>query len=380
MLTPTLQSSESVLDIIEGDPGIRASLFLYIQEFMRHRLTGLFFIAFPFLVSCSTENDREEARRAEYALQLTQEQYMQDNLPSSDSLIMVAVDWYERKGPERELALSYYYCGYINYQQGMGDKAAEFYSKALTHGEKSGDKTVLPMIYNEIGYMYKHQNDHEEAMTMFRKSADLLEEQGRYGMSFVPRYNEIEILNVSERYDEALEKVGNAVARAKEINDTSAILSLAGMKAAIVVNDTSRQAVPHEVLEELYDIYDRYNAGAVPESHYGTVGILLFLDNDLRTSRRYMEKAAGTSPDYLKVILEEYLSMLEEREGNPGEALRHERTASKLKDSIYEENKESLTEVIRTAEVKACIPGIRTYHDHTGFHCHIFLSIHALPT
>lgn len=183
---------------------------------MRHRLTGLFFIAFPFLVSCSTENDREEARRAEYALQLTQEQYMQDNLPSSDSLIMVAVDWYERKGPERELALSYYYCGYINYQQGMGDKAAEFYSKALTHGEKSGDKTVLPMIYNEIGYMYKHQNDH----------------------------------------DEALEKVGNAVARAKEINDTSAILSLAGMKAAIVVNDTSRQAVPHEVLEELYDIYD----------------------------------------------------------------------------------------------------------------------------
>lgn len=301
------------------------------------------------LTSCLSGCSRQEAERARYALEQTQEQYYRNTLPDSDSLIKVAVDWYEKTGQDREQALSYYYCGYIHYVKGMGDKAAEYYSKALVHAEKCGDSTALPMIYNAIGYMYKHQNDNEEALSMFSRSADLLDGQGRYESSFIPRYNEIEILNNLERYDEAIEKADRAAERAEKIGDTSAIIELAGMKAAIVVNDTARQSSVHEVVSELQDIYDAYNSGIIPESHFGTVGVLAFLDGDTGAARRYMKEGVANSPVYLKVILEHYLSLLEEKEGRTLAALEHERNASRLKDTLYQENKASL---IQAAERK----------------------------
>ena len=317
--------------------------------FLTFMIARLCILILLLSVSCSSGNGRKEAERAEYALQHTQELYDRNALPDNDSLIMVAVGWYEKNGPERELALSYYYCGYIHYVCGMGDRAAEFYSKALVHAEKCGDGAALSMICNAIGYMYKHQNDNEEALAMFSRSADLLDSMGRYRSSFVPRYNEIEMLNLLERYDEALEQVNKASEIAEAVGDTSAILELAGMKAAIIVNDTAKQASVHEVIEDLSGIYAEYNAGKIPESHYGTVGILSFLDGDSRSARRYMTEGAAYSPDYLKVVLEHYLSLLEERAGNPYEALAHERKASELKDTLYEENKTSL---IQAAERK----------------------------
>lgn len=301
------------------------------------------------LASCSSGHFRQEAEKAEYALRQTQEQYNRNDLPDSDSLIMVAIDWYEKSGQDRELALSYYFAGYIHYINGKGNRAAEFYSKALIHAEKCNDEESLPMIYSAIGYMYKHQDDDEEALAMFSKSADLLESQGRYEASFVPKYNEIEMLNLLERYDEAMRHVEKAAEKAKEIGDTSAILELAGMKSAIVVNDTAKQASVHEVISELYDIYDKYNSGVIPKSHYGTVGILAFLDGDTPAARKYMGEGVAVSPGYLKVILEHYLSLLEEKDGNPTAALVHERMSSKLKDTLYQDNKASL---IQAAERK----------------------------
>lgn len=315
--------------------------------FLNRMTARIFLFLVLFSVSCSAREPRMEAERAEYALLKTQEQYNNNALPNSDSLIMTALDWYEKKGPDKELALCYYYCGYINYTKGAADRAAEFYAKALIHGEKCGDGSVLSMIYNAIGYMYKHQNDDLEALSMFKKSADILDSAGKY--SFIPRYNEIEMLNLMERYDEALERIDRAVDMAVNTRDTSAVLELAGMKAAIMVNDTSMQVSPRVVMDELCEIYDRYNGGEIPESHYGTVGILSFLNDDLVSARKYMGAASAISPDYLGIVLEQYLSLLEEKAGNTGAALYHERAASNLKDTLYQENKESL---IQAAERK----------------------------
>ena len=301
------------------------------------------------MASCSCCDSVDDAAKASDALMTIQRLYNQNALPDNDSLIMVAVDWYESNGQDKELALSCYYCGYIYYIQGMKDKAAEFYSKALVHAERCGDTTSLPMIYNAIGYMYKHQNDSEEALSMFSRSADLLDSSGRYKDSFVPRYNEIEMLNLLGRYDEALACVAKAVENAGKVGDTTAVLELAGMKAAIVVNDTAKQASVHEVLHELYDIYDKYNSGMVPQSHYGTIGILAYLNGDFMSARKYMSAGITFSPEYLKIVLEHYLSLLEEQEGNHLEALIHERASSKMKDTLYEENKVSL---IQAAEEK----------------------------
>lgn len=100
----------------------------------------------------------EAAEKAKYALLLTQAEDKNYILHTSDSLINVAVCYYDSIQDIDLSAKSHYYLGRV--YQDLQDEAAAVreFLVALPSAEKSGDKDLLCLLYGNLGQIYYQQD------------------------------------------------------------------------------------------------------------------------------------------------------------------------------------------------------------------------------
>jgi tetratricopeptide (TPR) repeat protein len=101
---------------------------------------------------------------AEWCLLLTQAQDKNYVTHTSDSLIRIAVDYFEEHGPESRQMLSYYYIGRVSQDLQRAPAAADYYLKALEVGKNAGDYALLGRIHSNLGMLYTSQYVHESAL------------------------------------------------------------------------------------------------------------------------------------------------------------------------------------------------------------------------
>ncbi|MDR1161511.1 MAG: tetratricopeptide repeat protein [Tannerellaceae bacterium] len=111
-----------------------------------------------------------EKQYALWCLLLTQARD-KNNIPqTSDSLIRVAIDYFEKRNDKPHLMKACYYNAVIHHDLGDSPQAQEYYLKALEAGKESGDHAMLGRIYVNLGLMYSYQNLLEESKACQKKA------------------------------------------------------------------------------------------------------------------------------------------------------------------------------------------------------------------
>lgn len=110
--------------------------------------------------------------KAHYYLLLTEAQNKNHISHTSDSLIAIATDYYEKTEDVNRKAKAWYYKGRTNQDLGHPLKAQEYYLKALRDEEQITDYALLGRINNSIGMLYTYQTVYEKALPFQKKAIE----------------------------------------------------------------------------------------------------------------------------------------------------------------------------------------------------------------
>lgn len=109
------------------------------------------------------------ADRALYALLLTQARYKNCVLLKNDSLIRIAVRYYEKSKDKERLAESYFYLGCVYVERRNLPKAIRLFLKSLETMSKRDDFMFVSMVYSHLGNCYNAQDLRITAREMYKK-------------------------------------------------------------------------------------------------------------------------------------------------------------------------------------------------------------------
>lgn len=129
--------------------------------------------ALQLLQQIANPQDFNDPDRALYALLLTQARYKSCVSLESDSLIRIAVDYYEDGNEKERLAKSYFYWGCVHAEKEERLEAIDLYMKSLELMLGSKDSIFLAMLYNHLGGCYNEQDLYSTARKMYRMGYDL---------------------------------------------------------------------------------------------------------------------------------------------------------------------------------------------------------------
>ena len=120
------------------------------------------------------ENKENLSRKdkAHYSMLLTEAEDKTYVTHTTDSLISIAADYYEKTDDLGRKAKAWYYKGRINQDLGHPLKAQEYYLKALRDEEKIEDHALLGRIHNHIGMLYAYQKVYEKALPFQKKAVE----------------------------------------------------------------------------------------------------------------------------------------------------------------------------------------------------------------
>ena len=133
-------------------------------------------------------NDLSEKDRAMYYLLLTEAQNKTYVKPTSDSLIAISTQYFDKTEDWGRKAKAWYYRGRINQDLGDALHAQDYYLKALQDENQINDYILIGRIYSSIGMLYTYQNVYEKALPYQRKALDRFAlMQDSVGISYVLR-------------------------------------------------------------------------------------------------------------------------------------------------------------------------------------------------
>lgn len=126
--------------------------------------------ALLLLQQIADPQDFSNPDRAFYALLLTQARYKSCVPLENDSLIRIAVDYYEGGKEKERLAKSYFYWGCVHAEKEERLEAIDLYLKSLDLMLGSKDSIFVAMLYRHLGKFYSGQRLRSTARKMLKKS------------------------------------------------------------------------------------------------------------------------------------------------------------------------------------------------------------------
>lgn len=113
------------------------------------------------------------SNRADYALFLTRAKIKLRLHHSSDSLIRIAVDYYDKRWNDERKMQAYYYRGCVYRSMRCMDLAVKDFLKALKVIPKKSEYLYLGAIYERLAGCYEEQNLCEDAKRAFHKAHEI---------------------------------------------------------------------------------------------------------------------------------------------------------------------------------------------------------------
>lgn len=108
--------------------------------------------------------------QADYCLLLTQAEYKNYFPFTSDSLLTIAIDYYQTVNDKASLGKSFYYEGCFYNEQKEYIRAAEQYKQAETLLKQTNDNIMLSLLYNAMGHLNRKNDLKKEALQQFKKA------------------------------------------------------------------------------------------------------------------------------------------------------------------------------------------------------------------
>ena len=127
------------------------------------------------------------ADNALYSLLLVQAMDKNDIPLESDSLILVAVDYFKNVSDSFRKAQTYYYWGRYYETQDSLKQATMLYLRASSAVEKTKDYRLATLIYWNLGNIYYNRDWYEESLKMQRKALQYSKLDNNHNIEFVYR-------------------------------------------------------------------------------------------------------------------------------------------------------------------------------------------------
>lgn len=135
--------------------------------------------ALAILQTMPSPHKLEGKEQADYGLLLTQAEY-KNYLPfTSDSLLTIAIDYYQTADDKASLGKSYYYEGCFYNEQKEYIQTAEYYKRAETLLKQTNDNVMLALLYNAMGHLNRKSDLKEDALQQFKKALYYSERSGQ---------------------------------------------------------------------------------------------------------------------------------------------------------------------------------------------------------
>lgn len=128
--------------------------------------------ALCLLDSVKRPEDLSRKEQALWCLLYTEAQEKNRIKHSSDSLIQIAVRYYEKAGWEDRKMQAYYYCGNVFYDLNDALQAQEYYLKAYEVGKSLNAPSLLGQLCANLGSLYTSQKLYQPALNYQKKAVD----------------------------------------------------------------------------------------------------------------------------------------------------------------------------------------------------------------
>lgn len=286
--------------------------------------------ALHILQNISNPEEMVRADRAEYALLLTQAKDKNYITHTSDSLIRIAVGYYDI-GAENELAAkSLFYLGRV--YQDMGDeiRAIDAYLHAIRVLPDNADKRFQMLLYNNLADCSEHQEYYDLAMKMFRKSYAVTVKRKEKKELFFSLRGIGGIFMFQDRIDSALCYYQKALVIAQNADDS--------LWTSAVLCDISRVYYNKKECQEAYQ-YVSASIKMAPNNKdlypkYFLKGDILVHLEQPDSARYYLNLCRFSSDIYTKAASSTALYDLEKKYGNYKKAVEYNDTFFVHYDSI----------------------------------------------
>lgn len=282
--------------------------------------------------------------RAYYALLMTQAQDKNYIFQTNDSLICIAVQYYDSTRNIHMQAKAHSYLGCIQRNKNMYPEALKEFFTAITYAQKSSNHKLIRYIYNNIANLYYSQKLNEQADSIYQitEIMAIQEKDSSLWADVLSQRGMINIRAGKEYYHEAEQKIlhafniSNHIAQRNMIAKTTYSLSLL----------YGRMNMGKEAVE-----YAQLSLNNQDNSKMLYRGYLLLGDAYYKTAQYdsaliYLNKALASRDYSTKAGIYMRLADIAQKQGNLEKALEMERKYSSYLDSAQQ--KQQSTAIVTT--------------------------------
>jgi tetratricopeptide (TPR) repeat protein len=227
----------------------------------------------------------------------------------SDSIILKAIRYFDKKKDYKYLLQSYYYLGCIYEDNQDILNALEYYQKAINLIEHSDNNLIIGKLYNNLGMLYAWQNMYDHAIPNLKQAITFNTKAGNIdGLAYSLRdlaraysivyesadsalhyYKDALIISNAEMRASMLSEIGLLYVKNKEFDKASICL-----QEAIMVDETKNDK----------------------NSTYIAYGALFIYTNKFDSARYYLKKALDSENNRILQGAYYYLTLTEEKANN----------------------------------------------------------------
>lgn len=191
--------------------------------------------ALSVLQTLSLSEVHPKSLRAKYALLYSQALDKNYIDVDNDSLIRVAVDYFENHGKYIDKAKAYYYLGVVHHNASDVDEAMKAFVKAGIYVDKTDGQYLRGLIYSRIGNLYYDQCSFADAVAMYSNAVDAFSAIGNKRNLLLTLHSKGLSLIYMRELQDAVECLTQAKMLAIELHEDSTLLSIIASLDGILI-------------------------------------------------------------------------------------------------------------------------------------------------
>lgn len=235
-----------------------------------------------------------ESQNARYALLYSQaldKNYIDE---TNDSLINIAVEYYNENGTAKEKFMSLYYQGRIYYNAQNYIKSILAYTKAKQLTEEFEDDFVKGLLYTQLGFIYEKYYDYSKALSSYKQSYQYYDQANKYSHRNYAEYNEANIYTIlPTNLDHTINAYYKIIKEAKNVNDTTLVsICLSDLIVYLTQNEQFEKAKP--LLDSLISNYSIINKTS---DFFSATALLYAYNGNFKLSSKHMQIAKDKAED-----------------------------------------------------------------------------------
>lgn len=295
--------------------------------------------ALRFLQKIEPEELKSLEDRAYYALLVTQVREKNYIFQTEDSLICIAVQYYDSIKDIPMQAQAHYYWGCIQRDKSDYPEALKRFFTAITYAKKTSDYKLTGYIYNNIANLYYSQKLNEQADSIYQITEKLAiqEKDSNLWADVLSQRGMIDIRKGKEYYHKAEQKLLQAFEISHQTNHRNMMAKTAYSLSLLY----GRMNMGEKAIEFAKLNISNQNNSNVIDRAYLVLGDAYYKIAQYDSASVYLQKSLCSEDDYTKAGAYMRLADIAQKQGKLEIALEMERKYSAYLDSAQQRQQSS---------------------------------------